>query len=52
MPSDLQQPTNGDAIGAPLILLNLLEGNADALAQALLTHASVEPKLPDTLAQH
>jgi hypothetical protein len=33
------QPARADPVGAFLVLLNLLEGDAEQLAQALLAHA-------------
>src|SRR3546814_7944641 len=43
--SDLQ-PARADPVGAALVLLHLLEGEADRLAELLLAHAAQRPPQP------
>jgi len=45
---DLLQPTGADAVCPLLVFLNLLEGQTDGIAQALLTHAEHDAAHSDT----
>src|SRR5690606_23990491 len=46
--AQFEQPAGADAVGAPFILLYLLEGQSDRLTQLLLAHAEQRATQPDS----
>jgi hypothetical protein len=48
-PGQVEQAAGADAIGAALVFLHLLEGEADGFRQPLLAHAQQRAPLADAL---